>query len=130
MRRHLRAAASAALLSSLSSVMPHSAAASENDVAIAAVEIRPTDGGLRLEGKAIALSDISVAGAMEIERSGASGNVSTRQASKLDLAAGETGVIASVNVSFSPGDTLKVTVTLREGDTVVSQASVTTGRGQ
>ena len=93
-------------------------------VAIANISITPTDDGLVVGGTVIALAAGRYEAVLSINKSGKSGSARTSQASKLDLAAGQTGIVAQTGLSFAPGDTLEVSLDVTSGGVVVSNSTL------
>jgi hypothetical protein len=106
--------------------MLSASSAAEEGAAIALVSVTKSRDGIEIAGRALALTDVTISGAMTISRKGSSGSVSTKQGRQLKMTAGETADIAKVGVSYKPGDLLDVTLVLKEGDQVIAQSSVTT----
>lgn len=79
-----------------------------------AIEIvsEPVENGYALS--LIARADGAFAGraSMEIDRRGTAGTARTRQGGTLDLAPGESTIVARSHLSFGPGDTLDVVAIL------------------
>lgn len=113
----------AAFLGVLASGPGHSA----ESAAFAFIDLRYTDNGIEVLGKALAVADIQVKGEMTISRKGASGSVSTRQGSDLSIAAGKSAEIARVNVSYQAGDQIEVKVILSRDGKIIAQSSLSTG---
>lgn len=94
--------------------------------ALALVVVEPSESGLEIVGRALAIVTGTVSGEMVIDRRGASGTVSTRQGREIELKAGQTGDIARVGVSFEPGDVLDVSVILSKNGNEIARSSLTT----
>ncbi len=94
--------------------------------AIALIGVTGRDGGIELVGSALAVEGGTFRGDMVIDRRGAGGSVSTRQAGEVVLAPGERADIARVEVSYQPGDRLDVTVTLTRDGVFVAQTTLST----
>ncbi len=105
------------------------AMAADEGIALAVIDLTPVEGSLRIEARAVAVEAADIAGELQIERSGKSGNVSTRQSTHLELASGETGRVAAVGVSYAPGDQLTITLTLRRDEEVIARTVVSAGGG-
>lgn len=95
--------------------------------AVTVIDIERSAHGVDIVGRAVAFEPGLYRGEMTISRQGASGSVSTRQSREFELAAGETGSIARVGVSHSPGDKLEVTIVLTQNGSVISRSSLTAG---
>jgi hypothetical protein len=113
----------AALLGVLASGPGYSA----EPAALAFIDLRYTDNGIEVLGKALAIADIQVKGEMTISRKGAAGSVSTRQGSDLSMTKGQSAEIARVNVSYQAGDQIEVKVVLSQNGNILAQSSLKTG---
>jgi hypothetical protein len=71
-----------------------------------------TQNGLRITGRILALAAGSGSATMSIEKSGASGKMSTSQGGMFDLQEGEHRDIATVGVSYDPADELRIELIL------------------
>jgi hypothetical protein len=100
---------------------------SAEPAALAFIDLRYTDDGIEVLGKALAVTDIQLKGEMTVSRKGASGSVSTRQGSDLLMTKGQSAEIARVNVSYQAGDRIDVKVVLSQDGNIVAQSSITTG---
>jgi hypothetical protein len=96
--------------------------------AFAVIDIQPAEAGITVAGKAFSLLSIEVEAEMLIERKGKSGTVSTRQGRVLKLKPGTTENIAQTGVNFGEGDTIAVTVLLKQAGVVVAESTATAGR--
>jgi hypothetical protein len=103
-----------------------SAHAGENDGALAVISVNPQDSGIEVVGSVLAIDAGLYRGELIIDRQGASGKVSTRQAREVTLAAGATADIARVGISYNSGDDLTVTVKLTRDGAVISRATLST----
>ncbi len=97
-------------------------AASATRTALASIDVTKSDTGLVVKGRVLALVPGHFEATMAIIKSGTSGSMKTNQGGKLDLAAGETGVVAQAGLSFAPGDTLEVSLEVTSGGAVVSSS--------
>ena len=93
-------------------------------VAVADISITRTDDGLVVDGKVLALVAGRYEAILSINKGGKSGSAKTSQASRLDLAAGQTGTVAQTGLSFAPGDTLAVSLDVTSGGVVVSNSTL------
>ena len=91
--------------------------------ALASVLVTPTQTGIEVVGRIIALASGTYAGAMAIERSGTAGTVSSGQSGEVTLGAGEAGEIARVGLSMAEGDRISVTLEVMRDESVVARAS-------
>ena len=96
--------------------------------AFAIIDIQPSEAGITVAGKAFSLQPIEVDAEMLIERKGKSGTVATRQGRPLRLEPGKTESIAQTGVNFGGGDTIAVTVLLRQAGIVVAESTATAGQ--
>lgn len=106
--------------------LPEPSHAGDEGVALALIGVESRADGIEIVGSALAVEAGAFQGEMVIDRQGASGSVSTRQARDFVLAAGERSDIARVGVSYRPGERLRVTVTLRRDGGTVSEATLST----
>lgn len=96
----------------------------EPPAAVASIDVSLSSGGLVFRGGALALTGGTYEATMDIDRTGAGGTMKTRQQGTLVLKAGQSGTIATVGVSFQPGDTFDIRLVVKSGDQNVSQAHV------
>ncbi|MEE2951285.1 MAG: curli-like amyloid fiber formation chaperone CsgH [Pseudomonadota bacterium] len=83
-----------------------------------------TDGGLQVTGRVLAVSSGAGSAKMSIEKNGPSGRTSTTQGGSFDLEKGEHRDIATVGLSFSPGDKLSIELVLTADGQTLSSAKV------
>jgi hypothetical protein len=110
--------------------MPAMADDSSQGAALPVIDLQQTDGGVEIVGRITALKAGAFDGEMTIQRRGASGSVSTRQASSVELAVGQSAEIARVSVSHSPGDALHVELILSRDGIAIARAEFTTSPDQ
>ncbi|EAS51333.1 hypothetical protein SI859A1_02148 [Aurantimonas manganoxydans SI85-9A1] len=94
--------------------------------AIAAIVVEPTDDGVRMTGRAVALSVLSVDAKMTIERSGSGGRTSTSQGGRFTLEKGESADVATVGLSMAAGDALSVELVLSVDGRTIARSVVET----
>lgn len=102
--------------------------AQEPPAAVALIEAIATDDGVRLEGRALALTRGRYDARMTIEKSGASGRTSTTQGGAVDLAAGQSASVATVGLSMAAGDVLAVELVLTAEGEEVSRNRLSVGQ--
>jgi len=107
--------------------LSETSSAGGESAALALVSVETRADGIEIVGSALAVEAGTFEGEMVIDRQGASGSVSTRQARDFVLAAGERSDIARVGVSYQAGERLRVTVTLRRDGNTVSETTLSTG---
>ena len=116
---------SALLAAPLFLAVPVAAASLETVAAVATITVGRTDAGLSVTGGALAFSADDYEATMSIDKHGKSGTVKTKQAGKMSLAAGESGNIAKVGLSYAPGDKVDIRLDVTAGGKAVSQAHTT-----
>lgn len=122
--RHLAGVLSGAMIASLAS---GASSADETGSAIAQLSLTPADGSLAIKGSAVGVESGTISGELAIDRRGKSGSVVTRQSRTMELGPGDVADIASVSVSFQPGDEIIVDLVLSDGGVVIATASASTG---
>lgn len=113
---------SALLAASLFMTSPLPAASLGAPAAVATITVTRSESGLLVTGGALALAPGDYEAAMSIDKSGKSGSMTTKQAGKLSLSAGESGSIAKVGLSYAPGDKVDIRLDVTAGGKPVSQA--------
>jgi hypothetical protein len=116
---------SALLAGSLFMASPVAAASLETAAAVATITISHTDTGLMVKGGALAFSAGDYEAVMSIDKHGRSGTMKTKQAGRMSLAAGQSGSIAKVGLSYEPGDHVDIRLDVTAGGKAVSQARTT-----
>lgn len=97
--------------------------------ALAVIDVRNGANGIEVVGRALAITDAKLSGTMVLHREGPSGSVTSSQGSDVELAAGQSADIARVNVNFEDGSRLDIKLTLKQGDVVIAESTLTsTGR--
>ncbi len=122
-----RALAGALGVAAMASFVSTPSWSQEHASAVAQISLSPAEGSLVIKGSAIGVSVGTVSGELTIDRKGQSGSVVTRQTRTMTLEPGEVADVASVSVSFQPGDEIAVDLVLSENGLVVATASATTG---
>ncbi|WP_343313480.1 curli-like amyloid fiber formation chaperone CsgH [Brucella sp. BE17] len=97
------------------------------DLAVPSIAIVPTEAGVQITASAIAFGVTEIEGSIEIDRTGRSGTVTTRQNRTLKLAAGQSQDIAKTALSLAKGDRISIRVVLRQEGRVVGKAEVSSG---
>lgn len=115
-------------LTAIASALP-AMAGDEQMSALPTIILSNSEGSLSVEAGVLALADGKVDGQMSLDRSGPSGTVSTRQGRSMELAAGESATISQTGISFSPGDTIEISVILTVDGTVIGEANMRAGAG-
>ncbi|SKA26824.1 curli-like amyloid fiber formation chaperone CsgH [Consotaella salsifontis] len=118
----------ALLAAGLLSAAGAAAHAGQSGSALATIAIEPTDTGVRLTGKAVALAAVSLDAKMTIERTGTAGRTATSQGGAFQLKAGERADVASVGLSMAPGDRLSVELVLSVDGQPIARSVVETSR--
>ncbi|WP_164871808.1 curli-like amyloid fiber formation chaperone CsgH [Solirhodobacter olei] len=116
---------SLAMAGAMSAAMASAQTRQEPPAAVASIGVSRSSSGLLLRGGVLALTSGTYKAQMDIDRTGAGGTMKTRQQGVLVLKAGQSGTIATVGVSFHPGDALDIRLVVESGDHNVSQARVT-----
>jgi hypothetical protein len=116
---------SALLAAPLFMAAPVAAASLKTAAAVATITVGRTDAGLLVTGSALALSAGDYEATMSIDKRGKSGTMKTKQAGKMSLAAGESGNIAKIGLSYEPGDKVDIRLDVTAGGNAVSQAHTT-----
>lgn len=93
-------------------------------VAIPSIAIVPTDAGVQITASAVGFGVGQIEGSVEIDRTGDSGTVTTRQNRTLNLSAGQSQDIARTVLSLAKGDRISIRVVLREEGRVIGEANV------
>ena len=120
--RHPVAAILAACL-----LLPTMSIASETEnPALALIEISAGSAAISVTASVLALSNAELRAELVVERSGAAGTASLRQAGSFALAAGERVAFGQLNISFAPGDAFLATATVWRGDRIVATAQTKT----
>jgi len=96
-------------------------------VATPSIAIVPTEAGVQITASAVGLGGAEIEGSVEIDRTGGSGTVTTRQNRTLKLSAGQSQDIARTALSLAKGDHISIRVVLRQGGRVVGKAEVSSG---
>ncbi|GGA68575.1 hypothetical protein GCM10011385_23030 [Nitratireductor aestuarii] len=96
-------------------------------VAVPSIAIEPTETGLQIVASAVGFDMAEIEGSVEIDRTGGSGTVTTRQNRKLNLSAGQSQDIAKTALSLAKGDRISVRVVLRQNGRIVGKAEVSSG---
>jgi hypothetical protein len=96
-------------------------------VAVPSIAIIPTEAGVQITASAVGLGVAEIEGSVEIDRTGGSGTMTTRQSRTLKLFAGHTQDIARTALSLAKGDRISVKVVLRQDGRIVGQAEVWAG---
>lgn len=100
-----------------------SAAEAMAQIAVAGDE---STGMLTISASVLAHAATTVSGELVVSRKGAAGVVSTRQARDFVLAAGDTGTIAELGISYSPADSLDIVAIVYRGGVAISRATLST----
>ncbi|MBZ9898141.1 MULTISPECIES: curli-like amyloid fiber formation chaperone CsgH [unclassified Mesorhizobium] len=96
-------------------------------VAVPSIAIVPTGAGVQITASAVGLGVVEIEGSVEIDRTGGSGTMTTRQNRTLRLSAGQSQDIARTALSLAKGDHISIRVVLRQDGRVVGQAEVSAG---
>lgn len=96
-------------------------------VAVPSIAIEPTEAGLQITASAVGFEVAEIEGSVEIDRTGGSGTVTTRQNRTLSLSAGQSQDIARTALSLAKGDRISIRVVLRQDGRVVGRAEISTG---
>lgn len=96
-------------------------------VAVPSIAIVPTEAGVQITASAIGLGVAEIEGSVEIDRTGGSGTMSTRQNRTLKLSLGQSQDIARTALSLAEGDRITVRVVLRQDGKIVGRADVSAG---
>jgi hypothetical protein len=96
-------------------------------VAIPSIAIVPTDAGVQITASAVGFGVAEIEGSVEIDRTGGSGTVTTRQNRTLKLSAGQSQDIARTMLFLAKGDRISIRVVLREEGRVIGEANVSAG---
>lgn len=96
-------------------------------VAVPSIAIEPTEAGLQITASAVGFVVAEIEGSVEIDRTGGSGTVTTRQNRTLSLSAGQSQDIARTALSLAKGDRISIRVVLRQDGRVVGKAEISTG---
>jgi len=96
-------------------------------IAVPSIAIVPTDSGVQITASAVGFGVAEIEGSVEIDRTGGSGTVTTRQNRTLKLAAGQSQDIAQTALSLAKGDRISIRVVLRQEGKVVGKAEVSSG---
>lgn len=125
-----RAAIAGFILLLLGLTMTNSATAQDiaEAAALGSIGVTTSETGVKLTGRAAALSDVEVDALMSIEKSGASGRMSTSQGGSFSLKAGESVDVATVGISMAPGDKLSVELTLKSDGRELSSSTLSVGQ--
>ncbi|MDY8108314.1 curli-like amyloid fiber formation chaperone CsgH [Fulvimarina sp. 2208YS6-2-32] len=102
-------------------------AAARDAMALAAIAVEPGAGAVTIVGQVVALAPGRYGGRLTVDRSGASGTVTSKQGGSAELRAGEVSSMARVDLSLSPGDGLEVSfVVLSDGVEIASSKMTVT----
>ena len=115
--------ATASLLLAMSATVAAEDAAS----AVPSIEVRPTDNGLSLIASIVALSAGDFEGRMTVKKSGPSGTTSTQQGSTFTLSHGQAATVATMGLSFQPGDDLEVELSVSSGGRDLAKSTIQLG---
>ncbi|WP_442582189.1 curli-like amyloid fiber formation chaperone CsgH [Mesorhizobium sp. ASY16-5R] len=96
-------------------------------VAVPSIAIVPTEAGVQITASAVGFGAAEIEGSVEIDRTGGSGTVTTRQNRTLKLSAGQSQDIARTVLSLAKGDRISIRVVLREEGRVIGEANVSAG---
>lgn len=96
-------------------------------IAVPSIAIVPTETGIQITASAVGFGVAEIEGSVEIDRTGGSGTVTTRQNRQLKLAAGQSQDIAQTALSLAKGDRISIRVVLRQEGRVVGKAEVSSG---
>ncbi|MFI0848849.1 curli-like amyloid fiber formation chaperone CsgH [Mesorhizobium sp. IMUNJ 23232] len=96
-------------------------------VAVPSIAIVPTEAGVQITASAVGFGVAEIEGSVEIDRTGGSGTVTTRQNRTLKLSAGQSQDIARTALSLAKGDRISIRVVLRQDGRVVGRAEVSSG---
>lgn len=96
-------------------------------VAVPSIAIVATEAGVQITASAIGLGVAEIEGSVEIDRTGGSGTMSTRQNRTLKLSLGQSQDIARTALSLAEGDRITVRVVLRQDGKIVGRADVSAG---
>jgi hypothetical protein len=91
------------------------------------MEVTPAGGQLRITGRAFAPDGGSVEYTLQIQRSGRSGNTSTKQGGKAEIQAGEIATLSTTSVNLQPQDQLAVLLTVSRGGQVLATSGIHVG---
>lgn len=128
---HGRALPIFAAIASIASVLTMASAAHAGPpeaAALGSIVVSTSSTGVKLTGRAAALSDVELDALMSIEKSGASGRMSTSQGGSFSLKAGESADVATVGISMAPGDKLSVELTLKSDGRELSSSTLSVGQ--
>lgn len=96
-------------------------------VAVPSIAIVPTEAGVQITASAIGFGAAEIEGSVEIDRTGGSGTVTTRQNRTMKLSAGQSQDIAQTALSLAKGDRISIRVVLRQDGRIVGKAEVSSG---
>ncbi|MEI5682703.1 MULTISPECIES: curli-like amyloid fiber formation chaperone CsgH [unclassified Mesorhizobium] len=96
-------------------------------IAAPSIAIVPTEAGVQITASAVGFGVAEIEGSVEIDRTGGSGTVTTRQNRTLKLSAGQSQDIARTALSLAKGDRISIRVVLRQDGRVVGKAEVSSG---
>lgn len=80
--------------------------------AVAVIDVEAAPNGVRISGRALALSAGRFEATMRVEKSGPAGRSNTTQGGSATLDAGKSSSVATVGLSVAPGDRLEVELVL------------------
>ena len=91
------------------------------------MEVTPAGGQLRITGRAFAPEGGNVEYTLQIQRSGRSGNTTTKQGGKAEIQAGQVATLSTTSVNLQPQDQLAVLLTLSRGGQVLATSGIHVG---
>ena len=96
---------------------------------IAWMGINPVGGQIQITGRAYSAQQTTVDYALQIQRTGSSGNTTTKQGGKADIQSGRIAVLSTTSVNMQPQDQLAILLTVSRGGEVLSTSAIQVGAG-
>lgn len=91
------------------------------------MEINPVDGELQITGRAYTMEAANIDYSLQVQRSGRSGNTTTKQGGKADMQAGRVTVLSTTSINIQPQDQLAVLLTLTSSGQIISTSAIQVG---
>ena len=96
---------------------------------IAWMDINPVGGLIQITGRAYSAQQATIDYTLQIQRTGSSGNTTSKQGGKADLQEGKAAVLSTTSVNMQPQDQLAILLTVSRGGEVLATSAIQVGAG-
>ena len=96
---------------------------------IAWMDINPAGGLIQITGRAYSPDETHIDYMLQIQRSGRSGNTTTKQGGGADIQGGRIAALSTTSVNMQPDDQLAILLTVMRGGQVLATSGIQVGAG-